>query len=66
MSFVIRSILTLALIYASYRETGFFTALSFLLVFAALEIQGFLAKRALDEKRAEEKYIDSAIAAFRQ
>ena len=48
MSKVIRAILTLALIYGAYTETGIFTALSLLLIFVALESQGWLTKRALD------------------
>lgn len=49
-SLVIRFILTLALIYAVYRETGFFTALSFFIVFAAFELGSYalsLVKDAL-------------------
>ncbi len=48
MSKVIRAILTLAFIYGAYTETGIFTALSLLLIFVALEAQGFLTKRAMD------------------
>ncbi len=48
MSKAIRFVLTLALIYGSYTETGVFTALSLLLIFVAIELQGWLTKRALD------------------
>ena len=48
MSKIIRAILTLALIYGAYTETGVFTALSLLLIFVAIELQGWLTKRALD------------------
>jgi len=44
----VRIILTLLLIYASYGETGAFTATSFLLIFLYIELQGRLTKRALD------------------
>lgn len=40
-SLAIRSILTIALIIAVYRETGFFTALSFFIVFVALELGSY-------------------------
>ena len=48
MSKVVRAILTLALIYGAYAETGIFTALSLFLISVALEAQGWLTKRALD------------------
>lgn len=44
----VRIILTLLLIYASYRETGAFTATSFLLIFLYIELQGRLTKRPPD------------------
>ena len=46
MSMIIRIILTLALIYGAYTETGVFTALSLFLIFVAIEAKGFLIKRA--------------------
>ena len=52
MSKVIRAILTLALIYGAYTETGIFTALSLLLIFVALEAQGWLTKRVLDAAKS--------------
>lgn len=55
MSKVIRAILTLALIYGAYTETGIFTALSLLLIFVALEAQGRLTKRALDAAKSPAK-----------
>jgi len=48
MSKIIRFILTLALIYGAYTETGVFTALSLFLIFVAIELQGWLTQRALD------------------
>jgi hypothetical protein len=48
MSKVIRFILTLAFVYGAYTETGVFTALSLLVIFVAIELQGWLTKRALD------------------
>ena len=44
MSKVIRFILTLALIYGTYTETGVFTALSLLFIFVSIEAQGWLTK----------------------
>lgn len=55
MSKVIRAIITLALIYGAYTETGIFTALSLLLIFVALEAQGWLTKRALDAAKSPAK-----------
>lgn len=55
MSKVIRAILTLALVYGAYTETGIFTALSLLLIFVALEAQGWLTKRALDAAKSPVK-----------
>ncbi|MBI2758775.1 MAG: hypothetical protein HYX49_08865 [Chloroflexi bacterium] len=52
MSKVIRAILTLALIYGAYTETGIFTALSLLLIFVSIEVQSRLTKRALDAGQA--------------
>lgn len=52
MSKVIRAILTLALIYGAYTETGIFTALSLLLISVALEAQGWLTQRALDAAKS--------------
>ncbi len=46
MQRVIRVILTLALIYGAYTETGIFTALSLFLIFSALEAQVYLTKRS--------------------
>ena len=51
MSKVIRFILTLALIYGAYTETGVFTTLSLLLIFVAIELNGWLTKRATDGLR---------------
>ena len=48
MSKVIRFILTLALIYGAYTETGVFTALSLLLIFVAIELNSWLTQRAAD------------------
>lgn len=47
MSKAIRVILTLALIYGAYTETGIFTALSLLLIYIAIESQGWITKRAV-------------------
>lgn len=55
MSKVIRFILTLALIYGAYTETGVFTALSLLLIFVAIELNGWLTKRALDAAKSPAK-----------
>lgn len=44
-TFFIRWILTLILIFGSYRETGFYTALSLFLIFVAIEIQAFLNRK---------------------
>ena len=46
MQRVIRVILTLALVYGDYTETGIFTALSLFLIFSALEVQVWLTKRS--------------------
>lgn len=46
---IIRIILTIALIIASYRETGIFTALSLLLIFAAIEINNYIVKKLVDK-----------------
>ena len=48
MSKIIRAILTLALIYGAYTETGVFTALSLLLIFVAIELNSWLTQRAAD------------------
>ena len=48
MTKIIRSILTLLLVYGAYTETGVFTALSLLLIFIYLEVNAVLVKRALD------------------
>ena len=42
---IIRIILTLALIYGAYTETGIWTALSLFLIFIGMEIHGYLIKR---------------------
>lgn len=59
MSKIIRWVLTIALTYGAYTETGIFTALSLLLIFVAIEAQGWLTKRALDEGRAVQNFIES-------
>ena len=48
MTITIRIILTLALLYGAYRETGIFTGLSLFLIFVTFELQGFLTKRTPD------------------
>lgn len=55
MSKIIRFILTLALVYGAYTETGVFTALSLLLIFVSIELNGWLTKRALDAANAPAK-----------
>ena len=40
-----RWMLTIALLYVVYTETGFFTALSFLFMFIAIECQTWLLKQ---------------------
>ena len=47
MKKVFRFILTLALVYLAYTETGIFTALSLLLIFVSFEVQGWLTKQAV-------------------
>lgn len=66
MSKVIRWVLTIALTYGAYIETGIFTALSLLLIFVGLEANGWLTKRALDEGRAVQSFIESTLAALRK
>lgn len=66
MSKVIRWVLTIALTYGAYTETGIFTALSLLLIFVGLEANGWLTKRALDEGRAVQSFIESTLAALRK
>ena len=42
---VIRSILTLGLIYAVYTETGIWTAISMFLIFLGMGIYGYVIKK---------------------
>lgn len=49
MKTTIRILLTLVLIYAVYRETGAFTALALLLLFAHTEAQVFINRMFADE-----------------